>query len=196
MLHVIHLNANMNTTKTNISLTRRQLLQKALLIVPVFCFSPASLLAKQVPVRRLSFSHTHTCEQLSIVYARDGKYLPEALSRINHCLRDFRSNEKYAIDPALLDFLYDLQRTAGNEGGVFEVISGYRSPSTNKMLRNKSNGVAKRSLHMEGKAIDLRLRGTRTKKLRDLAINLKRGGTGYYAKSDFVHLDTGRVRQW
>ena len=196
MSHVFNVNAKMNTTHKNISLTRRQLLHKILLTVPVLCFSPASLLAKLVPVRRLSFSHTHTCEQLSIVYARDGNYLPEALSRINHCLRDFRSNEKHAIDPALLDILYDLQKATGNEDGVFEVISGFRSPDTNKMLRSKSHGVAKRSLHMEGKAIDLRLSGTSTKKLRDLAIGLRRGGTGYYAKSDFVHLDTGRIRQW
>jgi len=187
----------MNTTCKNIFLTRRQLIQKALLTVPVLmAFSPASLLAKPVPARRLSFSHTHTCEQLSIVYARDGKYLPKALSKINHCLRDFRSNEKHAIDPVLLDVLYDLQEAAGNKNGVFEVVSGFRSLGTNKMLRNKSHGVAKRSLHMEGKAIDLRLSGTSTKKLRDLAIGLKRGGTGYYAESDFVHLDTGRVRQW
>lgn len=187
----------MAATQKNISLTRRQLLQKALLAVPVLIsFPPASLFAKPAPTRRLSFSHMHTGEKLSIVYARDGKYLPEALSKINHCLRDFRSNEKHAIDPALLDILYDLQKKASNENGTFEVISGYRSPITNKMLRIKSHGVAKRSLHMEGRAIDLRLRGTSTKKLKDLAVGLKRGGAGYYSNSDFVHLDTGFVRQW
>lgn len=187
----------MSTTHNNISLTRRQLLQKVVLAVPVLVsFTPASLLAKPVPARKLSFSHLHTGEQLSIVYARDGKYLPEALYKINYFLRDFRCGEKCAIDPALLDILHDVQREAGNKNGIFEIISGYRSPSTNNMLRSKSNNVAKRSLHMEGKAIDLRLTGTSTKKLRDIALGLKRGGTGYYTKSDFVHLDTGRVRFW
>jgi uncharacterized protein YcbK (DUF882 family) len=172
-------------------------MQKMLLTVPaLITISPASLLAKPIPSRRLSFSHLHTGEVLSIVYHRGGEYLPEALCKINHFLRDFRCNEERAIDPALLDIIYDLQKAAGNTNGVFEIISGYRSPNTNNMLRKNSSGVAKRSLHMEGKAIDLRLKGTNTKKLRDLSIGLKRGGTGYYAKSDFIHLDTGRVRFW
>ena len=184
------------TTKNNL-LTRRQLLHKSLLAVPALVLlSPAELLAKPAPTRKLSFSHLHTGEQLSIVYARDGKYLPGALCEINHFLRDFRCGEKRAIDPALIDILHDVQRAARNPNGVFEIISGYRSPNTNKMLQNNSNGVAKRSLHMEGKAIDLRLTGTSTKKLRDIALGLKRGGTGYYPKSNFVHLDTGRVRFW
>lgn len=186
----------MKTTEQNISMPRRQLLKHALLMVPaLIAFSPNSLLAK-VPERKLSFSHAHTGEKLSIVYAQDGRYLPESLNRINYLLRDFRRDEVCPIDPVLLDLLYDLQVISSNDTGTYEILSGYRSPQTNQMLAAKSNGVGKRSLHMQGKAIDLRLRGTRTSDLRRIALSLKRGGTGYYADSDFVHLDTGRVRWW
>ena len=178
-------------------LTRRQLLRNSLLIVPAFISFPSlSVLASPTPTRRLSFTHTHTGEKLSLVYARNGRYLPQALNRINQYLRDFRTDEIHAIDPLLLDMLHDVQTASNNPCGVFQVVSGYRSPSTNTKLRGASQGVAKRSLHMEGRAIDLRLTGTRTSVLRDIAIGLKRGGTGYYKKSDFVHLDTGRVRRW
>lgn len=186
----------MKTFQKNISLPRRQLLKNALLAVPaLIVFSPGSLLAS-VPERKLSFTHVHTGERLSVVYARGGKYLPESLNRINFLLRDFRSNEVHDIDPALVDLLYDLQAATGNGEGVYEVLSGYRSPKTNKMLASKSQGVGKRSLHMKGMAIDIRLPGTSTEELRRLALDLKRGGTGYYADSDFIHLDTGRVRWW
>ncbi|HLE65999.1 MAG TPA: DUF882 domain-containing protein, partial [Burkholderiales bacterium] len=108
--------------------------------------------------------------------------------------RDFRTGETHPIDPRLLDTLNVLCALCG--GGVFEVISGYRSPKTNAMLRGAGGGVAEHSLHVEGRAIDLRLTGFRTARLRDAAIALGRGGVGYYPKSDFVHLDTGRVRNW
>ena len=99
------------------------------------------------------------------------------------------------MDPKLLDVLYDLRNELGSEE-TFEVISAYRSPKTNEMLRGKSGGVAKNSQHLLGNAIDVRLRGTKTKQLRDTALSMQRGGVGYYEKSDFVHLDTGRVRRW
>lgn len=186
----------MKKIEKNFSLPRRQLLKNALLSVPaLLILSPSTLLAS-VPERKLSFRHTHTGERLSVVYARNGAYLPEALERINHFMRDFRRNEIYPIDPALMDMLYDVQTISGNETGCFELISGYRSPETNRMLASKSQGVGKRSLHMEGKAIDIRLPGTSTSQLRKIALSLKRGGTGYYPDSDFVHLDTGRVRWW
>lgn len=143
----------------------------------------------------MSFVHAHTRETLSTVYFQDGNYLVPSLERVNHLLRDFRTNEVHSIDPALLDILFDLQAQAHHDG-PFEVISGYRSPQTNAALRRQSSAVAEHSLHMEGRAIDVRLRAFPTEKLRDVAVALHRGGVGFYAASDFVHVDTGRVRVW
>jgi uncharacterized protein YcbK (DUF882 family) len=145
--------------------------------------------------RSLSFYHTHTNECLDITYARAGIYDPLALSRVNEYLRDFRTGEKHRIDPGVLDILWRVQQEMGCSG-TFEVISGYRSPKTNQALRGKSKAVARHSLHMKGRAIDIRLTGQNTRHIRDCAIGLKSGGVGYYAKSNFVHLDTGRVRTW
>ncbi len=145
--------------------------------------------------RTLSFYHTHTGDKLDIDYHDGTDYMPDALMEINHYLRDFRTGESYPIDSALLDILHALKTISGHNG-TFEVISGYRSPKTNKSLRNKSSGVAKRSLHMQGKAIDVRLTGFDTKQLHRAAKKLARGGVGYYQKSDFIHVDTGRVRYW
>jgi uncharacterized protein YcbK (DUF882 family) len=145
--------------------------------------------------RQLDFYHTHTGENLSIVYYDGSHYDPAALEQINHFLSDFRNGAAHPIDPATLDILYRLRTGFGGEG-VFEIISGYRSPETNTMLRKNGRSVAKRSLHMEGKAIDVRLRGVNTVRLRDAALKLKLGGVGYYRESDFVHVDSGRVRTW
>jgi uncharacterized protein YcbK (DUF882 family) len=145
--------------------------------------------------RSLSFVHTHTGETLATVYFQDGNYLAPSLEHVNHFLRDFRTNEVHSIDPGLLDILFNLQVRA-HHAGPFEVISGYRSPQTNAALRSKSSAVAEHSLHMEGRAIDIRLRGFPTASLRDIAIALHRGGVGFYAVSNFVHVDTGRVRFW
>ncbi|XCN72632.1 MAG: DUF882 domain-containing protein [Candidatus Electrothrix aestuarii] len=145
--------------------------------------------------RTLSFYHTHTREQLDITYAIGETYNQEALDALNLYLRDFRTAEVHPIDPALLDILWTIQQKMGCTS-CYEVISGYRSPATNSQLHSKSKGVAKRSLHMQGMAIDVRLTGQQTNKLRDCAISLKAGGVGYYAASDFVHIDTGRVRTW
>ncbi len=175
----------------------RRRLCKALLTVPLLvAVNPLSSLAALAPERRLSFHHTYTGENLSLVYHKNGKYIPQALKQINYYLRDYLCDEIHTIDPALLDILHDLQHRAGNPDGTFEVISGYRSPQTNSKLRKTSKGVAKKSLHMQGMAIDVRLEGTTTRKLRDRSIQMKRGGTGFYASSDFVHLDTGQVRHW
>lgn len=154
----------------------------------------ASLVRAAAPPRTLSFWHTHTDERLSVTYSEGGTYLPDALRAVQKFLRDFRSGESHPIDAQLLDALHDLQTALG--GGTFEIISGYRSPITNAALADKSKGVARNSLHMQGKAIDVRLTGRDTAQLRDAAITLARGGVGYYPASDFVHLDTGRVRRW
>jgi uncharacterized protein YcbK (DUF882 family) len=144
--------------------------------------------------RSLAFSQLHTGEKLKIVYAERGRYVPEALTHLDHLLRDHRTGEVHPIDPALFDVLYDVREATG--GGVFEVISGFRSQATNDMLRQHGGGIARRSLHLEGKAIDVRLRGVETRSLRRAALSLHRGGVGYYPGPDFVHLDTGRVRFW
>jgi uncharacterized protein YcbK (DUF882 family) len=145
--------------------------------------------------RSLSFVHTHTSEQLNAEYWKDGEYQQQVLTQVNHLLRDFRTNEVHAIDPALLDLLHDL-RAAVDSDQAFQVISAYRSPQTNEMLRRSSNGVAEHSMHMLGKAIDVRLQSFPTVRLAEVARSLHRGGVGYYPASDFVHVDTGPVRYW
>ena len=131
-----------------------------------------------------------------MTYAENGAHIPEALDEISHFLRDFRTGDVHPVDPGLLDVLHHLRERAGGRG-TFEIISAYRSPRTNEMLRRTGGGgVAKRSLHMEGKAIDVRLTSVRTKRLREEALAMSAGGVGFYPDSDFVHVDTGRVRQW
>jgi len=151
---------------------------------------PATTWARELP-----FRHTHTGESLTLFCTSGGAFDTAGLGRVDRFLRDFRTGELHPIDTGLLDLLRDLHRETGSNG-VFEVISGYRSSATNAMLRGKSGDVAKKSLHMQGRAIDVRLTDVATDDLRNAAIRLKRGGVGYYAKSDFVHLDTGRFRTW
>ena len=179
-------NFNKNRTKAVSSLLA------ALLISGLV--GPASL-ASSVDQRQLSFYHTHTQQNLQVTYAIGGEYVDSALAEINAFLADFRNGEQLVIDPALLDLIYDVRESLGGSG-AFEVISAYRSPETNAMLRSKSSGVAKNSQHLLGNAIDVRLRGVSTVSLRDAAISLQRGGVGYYQSSNFVHIDTGRVRRW
>ncbi len=145
--------------------------------------------------RELSFYNTHTGEKLSATFWSEGKYLDDALEEINWILRDHRAGIATAIDPKLLDLLYRLQQKVEHPG-EFHIISGYRSPATNAMLNKHSSGVAKHSYHMQGKAIDIRLPGFDSSKLRKAAVALKGGGVGYYSRSDFVHMDVGRVRYW
>ena len=157
--------------------------------------APVAAWARGSQCRSLSFVHTHTGESLSCVYYQEGGYDPAILARVNHFLRDFRTEEVHSIDPGVLDILFAVRTRAGRDD-PFHVISGYRSPATNAFLRSHSSGVARHSLHMVGRAIDIRLPGFPTRKLRDIGRGLQRGGVGYYPASDFVHLDTGRVRFW
>lgn len=176
--------------------SRRRFLGSLALTVPsAVLLRPTSAQAKAEPARSLSFYHTHTGEKLAITYYEQGDYHLDALAEASRFLRDFRTGEEHPIDRGLLDILHGVRRATENNGR-FEVISGYRSPKTNAALRAKSNGVAKRSLHMQGRAIDVRLTGVDTAQLREAALALRGGGVGYYPKSGFVHLDTGRVRQW
>ena len=143
----------------------------------------------------LSFYHIHTAEKLTITYREKGVVVPDALVEINHYLRDFRTDQTHVIDVALLDKLHELYTTFDARGN-FEVISGYRSPHTNEVLRHATTGVAEHSLHIEGRAIDVRLTSAKTTALRDAALAMKSGGVGYYADSNFVHIDTGKTRSW
>lgn len=145
--------------------------------------------------RRLSFHHLHTEERLRATYWVDGRYDKGALAEINEVLRDFRTGEVFAIDPKLMDLLDGLQRSLGKES-TYAVIGGYRSPKTNAMLRKASTGVAKKSFHMKGQAIDLAVGGVDLRDVHRAALNLEAGGVGLYAKSGFVHVDTGPVRTW
>jgi uncharacterized protein YcbK (DUF882 family) len=147
------------------------------------------------PINRLAFYHIHTGEKLSVVYRENGAVVPGALAEINHYLRDFRTEQVHDIDVTLLDALHELYETFDARGN-FEVISGYRSPRTNAALRHVTTGVAEHSLHIEGQAIDVRLTSAKTTALRDAAKALRAGGVGYYAESNFVHIDTGAVRSW
>jgi uncharacterized protein YcbK (DUF882 family) len=157
--------------------------------------SPLDLFAKHLPAEKnISFYHTHTQERFDLCYIE--KSCPVSIKRSLHSfLRDFRTGDVHPIDFRLMDILWKIQKKTGSKG-VYEVISGYRSPHTNQMLYKKSNGVSQKSFHLKGQAIDIRLTDLSTRDLRDAAISLKAGGVGYYASSDFVHVDTGRVRTW
>ena len=150
------------------------------------------------PPRTLALVHTHTHEAVDLVYGIGPRYLPEALGVLDHFLRDHYSGAVGRIDPGVYELLHGVRRLLGLDGGApFEVISGYRAPATNARLRaTRGGGVAQHSLHMEGRAIDVRLPGVPLSALRDAARALAGGGVGYYPREQFVHLDTGRVRHW
>ncbi|MCF6200624.1 MAG: DUF882 domain-containing protein [Hydrogenimonas sp.] len=176
---------------------RREFLKKAAAICAITTF-PNIILAKSASKqdrREISLFNLHTHESVKATYWADGRYFKEEIEELNRVLRDFRTGEVHPIDLALFDLLCDL----GNSLGVdspFHVISGYRSPKTNETLRRISKGVAKRSLHMQGRAIDINLPGLKLETLRLAAAKLRRGGVGFYPKSGFIHIDTGRVRYW
>lgn len=149
----------------------------------------------QRPGGRLSFYNTHTGETLSTEYRNQRGYLPQALAEINQVLRDHRNDEVYPINPGLLDLLDSLNHLLDSREAV-HIISAYRSPASNAMLAAHGDGVARHSLHMQGMAIDIRVPGRDLRQVHDAALTLQRGGVGYYRRSDFVHVDVGRVRYW
>lgn len=182
----------------------RQVAGAAGALLPMVATPPATAFAGAGPaaagLRALALHHTHTGERIEQVYAQGERYLPEALGALNHFLRDHYSGIVGRIDPGLFDLLHRVQQVLGagdRPDARFEVISGYRSPATNQFLRKtRGGGVASRSLHLQGQAIDVRLTGLPLADLRDAALSLKAGGVGYYPREQFVHLDTGRVRRW
>ena len=185
---------SIDKTLYNLANPSRRRLLKASLAGSVLAFAPLSKVWA-ASERRLSLHNLHTGEQVSQPYWMQGSYLPESLSAINSVLRDHRSGEVYPIDPGLLDLLSALQDRVGSHQG-YHVISGYRSPASNAKLAAGSSGVAKRSLHMQGKAIDIRMPGTQLAQLHGAAREMKAGGVGLYSGSNFIHVDTGRVRYW
>jgi uncharacterized protein YcbK (DUF882 family) len=163
--------------------------------------APASATVPSTPTRAtssarlLSFVNTHTGDTFADAYWESGNYVPDAMAAINHVMRDHRSGEAHAIDPRLLDQLHALKGHVGATA-PYQIISGYRSPASNAALHANSSGVATRSLHMDGRAIDIRVGGVDLPRLRDAALAMQAGGVGYYEASDFIHVDTGRVRRW
>ncbi|HZF25061.1 MAG TPA: DUF882 domain-containing protein [Steroidobacteraceae bacterium] len=182
-------------------LGRRQFLVHAARVLPLAALAPLPLraVASAIPAREqarsLTLLNTHTGESLCAAYRDGEQFNAENLARFNFLLRDYRTGAVKTIDPPLFDILHDVAWKLGVDPH-FEVISGYRSPETNALLHERSSGVASHSLHMDGKAIDVRLVGVNTRHLFDAGLTLGRGGCGYYGKSDFAHLDTGRVRSW
>jgi uncharacterized protein YcbK (DUF882 family) len=176
------------------TISRRKFLKLGMLAaaLPLPAYASQGL---SVAERRLGFNNLHTGETLDLPYWIEGNYVPETLAEINHVLRDFRTGQVAAIDTGLLDLLHRVNAALG-ASQPFQVISGYRSPASNQMLSSHSSGVAKHSLHMEGKAIDIRLPGIPLADLHRAGLMLKGGGVGYYPESNFVHLDVGRVRTW
>lgn len=166
-----------------------------------FCFFTATVAQPAVapvssPEYRLRLFHTHTGERIDIVYRRGDNYIPEALTRLNQYLRDHRTGAVLAYDPRVFDLLHDLSGKLGRPNGEIDIVCGYRSPWSNEFLRTHGHGVAVHSLHMQAMAIDIRMPGVESSTVRDAALALHRGGVGYYEKSDFVHVDVGRVRRW
>ena len=164
---------------------------------PATTSTPTATEAPEAPERSLSFMHSHTGERRQVVYAQAGQYLPQGLASLNHLLRDHYSHQVGQIDPLLFDLLHGVQRSLATHRAEFEVISGYRAPATNARLRRTGGGgVAKNSLHMQGRAIDVRLAGVPLAELRDAALAQRGGGVGFYPRDGFVHIDTGAVRHW
>lgn len=145
--------------------------------------------------KTLFLEHHHTGDTLNLTYFERGRYVYGALDEISYFLRDYHNDEVHSVDPALLDQLYDVKLLLG-VNKPFHIVSGYRSPETNASLRRHSRGVARHSLHMEGKAVDIRIEGVSPRTIRDAALALQIGGVGYYPRSNFVHLDTGDIRTW
>jgi uncharacterized protein YcbK (DUF882 family) len=151
---------------------------------------------KQIQTYRLRLYHTHTNQRIDVVYRRGNEYVPSAIEQLESFLRDHRTGAVHHFDPRLFDLLHDLTGNLGRQDAEIDVVCGYRTPWSNNFLRSRSRAVAQHSLHMQAMAIDIRMPGVKTSTLRDAALNMHRGGVGYYAQEQFVHVDVGRVRRW
>lgn len=180
--------------------SRRRFLKAGLLAAAACILPPLGAQAStpprtKAPRRELRFYNTHTNESLEVCYCADGRYLPEGLRAVNHIMRDHRTGEVRPIDPRLLDLLHGIYQQAGGAPPL-HIVSGYRSPATNAALRRRSGGVARRSLHMQGTAADIRIPELPLARLHKIALGMGKGGVGFYPKSEFVHVDIGQVRHW
>jgi uncharacterized protein YcbK (DUF882 family) len=181
--------------------TRRQFLKvglaaSALLLAPWNAWAKVGKTLTELPERTISLYNTHTGELLSkFIYWQDGNYIKEALDEISYLLRDHRTDEVRPFDPLVIDQAFALSRKFAKDQ-PFEILSGFRTEETNLELRHRSRRVARHSLHIEAKAIDLRLPGVPTRQLRAAALSLHEGGVGYYPARGFVHIDSGPVRRW
>lgn len=179
-----------------VDLSRRNIIKTSLITTLCLASQPALALSRPTAgMKELAFYNLHTDEKLRVTYWKDGKYDRAALSKVNHILRDFRSGDVYPMSANLIDLLHDLQ-TKLRTDAVIEIISGYRSPKTNAMLANASDGVARQSYHTKGVATDIRMRGVSLRQIQTTALFMRRGGVGFYPRSDFVHVDVGPVRRW
>lgn len=179
---------------------RRKFLKQVALFGATSGMAAASGQAIASPLRSdiektLRLYNIHTGEEVKATFWAEGRYIDDEIQQLDMLLRDHRANEVLAMQRKLYHHLYKLQNMLGPKQGV-HIISGYRSASTNQYLRQSSNGVAKKSLHMQGRAIDIRMPGISTRDIQKAATSMRIGGVGYYPKSGFIHLDTGRVRQW
>ncbi len=184
--------------KHRVALTRRSFIRWGAVAL-LGSLTPAPVLAalrdSLNSQRSVSLHHSYTGESLRLLYYADGQYLPQALEEAAHFLRDFRNDAVKPVDVNLLDYLYAIKKKLQTQRS-FLIISGYRSPETNALLRRKSRGVAKNSFHMYGRAVDFRLQGYRVSTLKRAATDLHFGGVGYYPRSKFLHIDTGEFRTW
>jgi uncharacterized protein YcbK (DUF882 family) len=190
-------NSNHKRQNTATGFTRRDFLARAGLAAAGALLLPsAEAIAKSFSRERtLSLHNVNTDEDLTIVCCPEQYYDRRLIQRFSHFLRDHRSDEIRVMDPALIDLLYAISAFTGSTG-TFKVISGYRSPETNSWLRKISHGVAEHSMHIEGKAVDIRMTDVDTRTIQRVALALQQGGVGYYPRADFVHLDTGKIRSW
>jgi uncharacterized protein YcbK (DUF882 family) len=193
-LNISELKADMDHTLLQ-QQSRRRFLQLGMGTAAALAVPSAFANALTFPERKLSLLNLHTGERISATYWAEGTYQTSELKDINRVLRDHRTGDIMEIDNDLIDLLNILHHKMEGKK-PFHVISGYRSPKTNEALRNNTSGVAKKSFHMQGRAIDVRLPGRQLASLQKAAISLHAGGVGYYSKSDFLHIDTGHVRHW
>jgi uncharacterized protein YcbK (DUF882 family) len=177
-------------------LVGKHFLAYVVLFVSFSCFGIETTTPSSGASYRLRLFHTHTGQKIDVVYRHGNTYDPDALAQLNYYLRDHRTGDIRDYDPRVFDLLHDLTVALGRPNSEINVVCGYRTPWSNEYLRTHGHGVAKHSLHMEAMAIDIRVPGVPTSELRDTALALHRGGVGYYATSDFVHVDVGRVRRW
>jgi uncharacterized protein YcbK (DUF882 family) len=197
LVRALHLSRDQEGSILSLRKFASHLVGISILLLGISALSHAGESAVQPePVYRLRLYHTHTNEWIDLVYRVGDAYIPSAIDRLDQFLRDHRTGDVIQLDRRVFDLLHDLTAAVGRPDAEIDIICGYRTPWSNDFLRRTTQGVASHSLHVQGEAIDIRMPGVSTSKLRDIALTLHRGGVGYYPESRFVHVDVGRVRRW